>query len=359
MMKQIDAFIDELYQNVRDTAQVRELKEEMRVHLLESIDELQSQGLSLEESIRTAFEKFGDVNKLKKELTENDVIRRTRARRFLALIVILGVLGSAILLLYSVWNDNISQDKLNQVFDVAKTYANNDEMSEELLVDILENNTSISAIGFKRVPAGKSSLEYPYEYIYPANTPINSYGEFKTPTPNGVWLIKNYKYSLLAQSTDRTVTFAIDVMQWKYPYQFYFLGRVLLIIYWLLFIVWATTNLYVNHTRNKWKWIVIFTLFNVIGYWLYIDEIKSAQLRRSWLYIKMIACLAGLYIGYRGINLMLLPTKSGDMDIIVFGMDIPLNTQSLIIYGAVFVLAGIFLVLTPIVIHNKLVWKKG
>ncbi|KQO08474.1 permease prefix domain 1-containing protein [Paenibacillus sp. Leaf72] len=359
-MKQVDVFIDELYQNVRDTAHVRELKEEMRVHLLESIGELQSQGLSLEESIRTAFEKFGDVDKLKKELTENDVIRRTRASRFLALIVILGVLGSAILLLYSMWNDNISQNKVNQVFDEVKIFANSDkEMSEELLADILTNNASISAIGFKRVPAGKASLEYPYEYIYPASTPIDSYGEFANSSPNGIWFTNNYKYSLQAQGKNSHADIAVDVMLWKFSDKFYLVGCGLLILYWLLFIVWATTNLYVNHTQKKWKWLVIFTLFNVIGYWLYIDEIKSAQLRRSWLYIKMIACLAGLYIGYRGIKLMLLQTRSENMVINELGIDVPLNTQSLVIYGAAFVLAGIFLVLIPFKIHNKLVWKKG
>ncbi|MGG4147511.1 permease prefix domain 1-containing protein [Paenibacillus algorifonticola] len=359
-MKQVDVFIDELYQNVRDTAHVRELKEEMRVHLLESIDELQSQGLSLEESIQTAFDKFGDVDKLKKELTENDVIRRTRARRFLALIVILGVLGSAILLLYSIWNDNISQNKVNQVFDEFKIYANSDkEMSEELLAGILKNNASISAIGFKRVPAGKASLEYPYEYVYPASTPIDSYGEFENPSPNGIWFTNNYKYSLQSQGKNDHADIAVDVMLWKFPFKFYLMGRGLLILYWLLFIVWATTNLYVNHTQKKWKWIIIFTLFNVIGYWLYIDEIKSAQLRRSWLYIKMIACIVGLYIGYRGIKLMLLPTRSENMVINELGIDVPLNTQSLVIYGAAFVLAGIFLVFIPFKIHNKLVWNKG
>ena len=56
MMKQIEAFVDSVYQNVGgNKKEIKELRAEMKSHLLEAVHELKSEGKSEEEAINRAL----------------------------------------------------------------------------------------------------------------------------------------------------------------------------------------------------------------------------------------------------------------------------------------------------------------
>jgi cytochrome c-type biogenesis protein CcmH/NrfF len=59
-MKQIEAFVDSVYQNVGgNEKEIQELKAEMKNHLLEAVDELKKEGKSEQEAIDIAIDRFG------------------------------------------------------------------------------------------------------------------------------------------------------------------------------------------------------------------------------------------------------------------------------------------------------------
>lgn len=70
-MKEIDIYVDNLCKNMNCRGnEAEELKREIKEHLLETINELQREGKSKEESFKIAVERFGETNELRNELSE-------------------------------------------------------------------------------------------------------------------------------------------------------------------------------------------------------------------------------------------------------------------------------------------------
>lgn len=68
MEKQINEYVNSVYNGLGETKEVLDLKEEMRNHLLQSAKDLKAQGYNEEESVRLAIERFGDTENLKSDL---------------------------------------------------------------------------------------------------------------------------------------------------------------------------------------------------------------------------------------------------------------------------------------------------
>lgn len=68
-MREIDSYINSLYKNIDGISKEnKEIKETMRNHLIESIEELRLEGFSKKDSIKIALERFGEVNEIKEDL---------------------------------------------------------------------------------------------------------------------------------------------------------------------------------------------------------------------------------------------------------------------------------------------------
>ena len=68
-MREIDNYIDSLYKNIDGISKEnKEIKETMRTHLIESVEELKLEGFSEKESIKIASERFGEINEIRGEL---------------------------------------------------------------------------------------------------------------------------------------------------------------------------------------------------------------------------------------------------------------------------------------------------
>jgi len=60
-MKSIEEFVDSLYKGVDGKPkEISDFKEEMKSHLIETVNELKSEGKTEEESLEIAFKRFGD-----------------------------------------------------------------------------------------------------------------------------------------------------------------------------------------------------------------------------------------------------------------------------------------------------------
>lgn len=60
-MVSINEFVDSLYKGVNgNEKEIKDFKEEMKAHLIETVNELKNEGKTEEESLKIAYERFGD-----------------------------------------------------------------------------------------------------------------------------------------------------------------------------------------------------------------------------------------------------------------------------------------------------------
>ena len=70
-MERVEKYVEGICRHMKGTEEdLRNLREEVKAHLYESIEELREQGFSEGESIALAIERFGDQNKIEKELSK-------------------------------------------------------------------------------------------------------------------------------------------------------------------------------------------------------------------------------------------------------------------------------------------------
>ena len=87
-MKQIEAFVDSVYQNVGgNKKEIKELKAEMKSHLLEAVDELKAEGKSEQEAIEIAIERFGGEREMRSVVGQLFKAQKTFAKWVLYLAV--------------------------------------------------------------------------------------------------------------------------------------------------------------------------------------------------------------------------------------------------------------------------------
>lgn len=191
-MKLVDEYLDRLYKNDNNKITL-ELKQEMREHLIESVNELKLQGLNEEEACKKAIERFDDGAEMQQEL--HSIIKELSLsldthkskikgiRRMLCFISIITFLISGLMWYYNNSlqknrNDlGISFDKeirkLSEKYDMTKV----DEYKLELesllneekyskikafrlhVADMEEGNTSLSSSGVKAKTVYEKKLD--------------------------------------------------------------------------------------------------------------------------------------------------------------------------------------------------------
>ncbi len=93
-MKQIEEFVNSIYDNV-SVKEAKDLKEEMRSHLLEAVAELKAEGKAEEEAIKIAINRFGDEKQITKGLlslfkAQNTIVKNLFRVTLIFLIIGLG-----------------------------------------------------------------------------------------------------------------------------------------------------------------------------------------------------------------------------------------------------------------------------
>lgn len=84
VLKKIEAYVDKVYRHAKGDAQeIKDLKMEMKSHLIETVEELKSEGFSEDEAIRMAKERFGEVNELRAQVSEMIQTQKSFGRRIL------------------------------------------------------------------------------------------------------------------------------------------------------------------------------------------------------------------------------------------------------------------------------------
>ncbi|WP_051556687.1 permease prefix domain 1-containing protein [Alkalihalobacterium bogoriense] len=194
-MKQIDKYVNSIYKDVAgDEQEIEDLKQEMRSHLVEAVEELKAKGKTEEEAIRIAIENFGGKNQIVKGLSEFFKVQKKFTNYVLAFTLIFFVFG-IITLVFS-WLEVeqfykkgeqyviVETEKnaiFNDVFDVLDTTNKISDVEEEQLMDIFNkypNQLNLLAVfptedlkGWlekNEVLIGTPMTHFPIEYKYAA-----------------------------------------------------------------------------------------------------------------------------------------------------------------------------------------------
>ncbi|WP_261134314.1 permease prefix domain 1-containing protein [Bacillus sp. Marseille-Q3570] len=129
-MKQIDAFVESVYQNVRGSEkEIIELKAEMKNHLLETVQDLLNEGKSEQEAVTIAIERFGGENEVRSVVNQLFKVQKIFAKRLLYIAI--GVLVITVIIFSSYW---------------VKAQSNANELSiiRTAINDVMENEESIT-----------------------------------------------------------------------------------------------------------------------------------------------------------------------------------------------------------------------
>lgn len=242
-MKRIDSYVNAVYQNVGGNKnEIQELKEEMTIHLIETVNELKQEGKSEEEAIDIAILRFGDEKFISNGLIELFKYQKkftTNLFRFALVWIIIAVFSFfSVLYLQEAYQsslNNMTQGILNTV--------NNKETISSNEIEIIENHISkfenkydtLSYLGvfYDDVQNGDIHIPSEAQYVYSENETIN------TEMINFGIGMNNWFVEAQFEDQHRNYFYII-------PYSF-------LIISLVLFLVWLVSKMYNRKHRLNFR----------------------------------------------------------------------------------------------------------
>lgn len=267
-MKQIEVFVDSIYKNTKgNKEEIIELKEEMKNHLLEAVQELKAEGKTEKEAIELAIERFGGEQELRSVVAQLVTAQRTFAQWVLYLAIVVLVVSFAVF--GAIWYNEESQShKLSLVAtDIATLLEDKTSITPAMKasiqdkVDEAEFISSIRIVDVREFKEGTVGGEYQDVFAY-VDHAEPSY-QYQKSVWGPEWMgVDFYKYGngddqwYVGMEERSFDTFMIVVL---------FAG---IAIYWTLFTIWAIINAY-HQKRLNIGWAIGFVLFNVVGYLFY------------------------------------------------------------------------------------------
>ena len=257
-MKQIDLFVESIYEQMDGKEkEVEEMKAEMKSHLLEAVHELKLEGKSEQVAIQLAMERFGGETELRTAVREMFTIQKLFVKKVLyaAVFFFAACVISAITLSLEM---NRAQENSLPAVGILELLGSKEAVPVQVMDDIkklVDNNERITGIELykadvflKHESAIEPSYSYRERYTFSFWNNIGFREHYSHSNSNDIWHVQT---------------------EWKG----YGSGALIILLlgigaYWVLFAVWAIVNAY-HQKRLNIGWVIVFSLFNVLGYLLY------------------------------------------------------------------------------------------
>lgn len=237
-MKQIDQFVNSVYAHLSGK-EAKELKQEMRSHLLETVEELKAEGKSEQEAISIALDRFGD----KKQVTIGLLTIFQYQNKFVkwllrssVIFLLIGFIVSVSLFI----RDNAYSDTSNLMDNLVQAYQTKGEFTSEdelALQDMIERNSkwfdNISYFAFIKSSEvdGKETSEKLFTQGKEGTGESGMIGQGKIGIDNDNWYVE-YEYK------------TYNYLKYEFLYYIFFA------ISGVLFILWGVVRFY---NRNRLK----------------------------------------------------------------------------------------------------------
>lgn len=257
-MKRIEEFIDSIYGHVVDHKEAKELKAEMRTHLVEAVEELQAEGKSEEEAVSIALERFGDEGMLRGKITEYFRVTRifsVNVLRSAILFAVLGVLISCVFA-YSEYQLHSQRESVMQFsLSVLSTNQEKSQANKETIVELAEKAPQVKALE-----------------IYPEDSSISGKEAFAFHNPEP--FKKIMYWNAMEGATASNGSWRVDINFEHFQVAWINAIMVCFVAYWVLFAMWAMIQAYRQRRLHTW-WIAAFALLNLPAYLVYRGSVRT------------------------------------------------------------------------------------
>ncbi|PED68655.1 hypothetical protein CN680_16975 [Bacillus pseudomycoides] len=265
-MKEIDVFIDSVYQNVGgNKKEIQDLKAEMKSHLIEAVHELKAEGKTEQEAIEIAINRFGGEKVMRATVRQLFQAQKTFAKWVLYLAITFLVLSSTVFGFIRATDKKISKENSIVSTKTLEILGNKDGISEDMKNGIakLVNDTSyISKVQIYNVNDVKKEAET-FTSIFEYTGEVKPNYQYVKTTWAPKWVPADYLSYGIGEDKWHVNIETKDIR--NFMTLLLFVG---IAVYAVLFTIWATINAY-HRKRFHIGWIIAFALFNVFGYLAY------------------------------------------------------------------------------------------
>lgn len=305
-MDRIDKYLNSIYRDIgASSKETEDLKQEMKDHLIQTVKELQQNGITEDESIRIAIERFGEEFQIRNEL--NQVLRFQKLfaqKTLIASFILLAI--SAILVITSLFVHQ-GFDKRYKIMDsqlkmvekklVSDGIASVDTYLKEIFKN--EENNQLTYVAIKELPQDFDNTKehelFPGEIKYSFPEKIKN-GYYSNRFGHEV-VVNNTKYFLetgikTSANTDNSSLY---------------IGLAVLVfaVCWVLWIIWSIINVYRYGKLNS-NWCILLILTGIIGYFIFSISVNPNNVvnnkRNNIIYISIfcfVVIALILYYAYR------------------------------------------------------------
>ncbi|WP_333861452.1 permease prefix domain 1-containing protein [Clostridium sp.] len=187
-MDKLDRYINSICSKLKGRSEeITIVRQEMKNHLLQSIEELRKQGKSQDESIDIAINKFGQVEILKEQFKKVYTIEKSFSRKIINIAFILLIIGLLCLLFQNFIRYGSGHLDTKVLYDVQDIIKSDNDVSKDKLKALFEENSNkfkfynkeLKYIAVFKYPKNyngsidKDSFE-DAESIYPSYTQLNT-----------------------------------------------------------------------------------------------------------------------------------------------------------------------------------------
>jgi hypothetical protein len=182
-MEQVDKYVNSVYRHVGgNKEEIIILKEEMRDHLLQIIEELKSEGKSEDESISIAIKSFGEESQIENELLGVFKFVDKGARKALIISVaflLITITSFFIFVIGTELSERQYFERNTEIFNIISSYGqeNIDTIDKNISTVLNKSKEKYMYVSMFRVPNGEDLWDRnlkDLEYIYPRDTPIQA-----------------------------------------------------------------------------------------------------------------------------------------------------------------------------------------
>lgn len=237
-MKQIEQFVNSIYAHLSGK-EAKELKQEMRSHLLETVEELKAEGKSEQEAISIALDRFGDEKQITRGLLTMFQSQKKFAKWLLRSAVIFLLVGLVVSVSLFMRDKTYSEtldlmDNLVQSYQTKGEFTSEDELA---LQDMVERNSkwfdNISYFAFIKDSEvdGKKTSEKLFTQGKEGNGESGMLSQGSVGNDNDIWYVE-WEYK------------TYDYLKYEFLYYIFFA------ISGVLFILWGVVRFY---NRNRLK----------------------------------------------------------------------------------------------------------
>lgn len=252
-MTNVDEYVEKLYKNANPNhPDTKELKEETRTHLYDSIKEIKRDGYSENEAFEIAVERYGGFEQAEKLISLMKIRQKTFAKWLLTIGLICILIGGA------------SFITLLHIGNI------HDEHFAEIGYGVENNLTQINGKNFEQLFTKEPSIIN--AYLYNAEQSRSDSPDI-TYSGGNQWVPSLFKREAFYGMENSFISLeVVDVRT---------IGFLLLIVgftaYYILFTLWGLIQLY--HTDHLTiLWITLLILLNVFGYLLFLLKRKRKKI---------------------------------------------------------------------------------